>query len=233
MFKPAPLALFFLAVPAVVAFGGTKVESTSEHSELAAFDPKVEPAAQIKTRQCSTGCGCGDDCTAQMMSCGASENAMACYGQVLGSFGADGTCLQKCNADFQKDLKNSMSTCVFNCYNSCNPATDWQNYCPEELQNYAGCPNTWSIEKCLPQCSELCLTCVKKCGDDRVPSETPIAPATPGCADDPTGDVAKAGATCAMLVGMGCDTDISTVDPATPEGTFVKLVCPASCDACP
>ena len=49
MFKPAPLALFFLAVPAVVAFGGTKVESTSEHSELAAFDHPTPPGVAVVT----------------------------------------------------------------------------------------------------------------------------------------------------------------------------------------
>merc|ERR1712086_943746 len=60
------------------------------------------------------------------------------------------------------------------------------------------------------------------CPDVPTDAPTEAAPATPGCIDDPTGDVAAAGASCAMLKGMGCDTDIATMDPNTPAGTFVK-----------
>jgi pimeloyl-ACP methyl ester carboxylesterase len=33
--------------------------------------------------------------------------------------------------------------------------------------------------------------------------------------------------------GMQCGTDINSVDPNTPKGTFLKLLCPKSCKACP
>ena len=54
-----------------------------------------------------------------------------------------------------------------------------------------------------------------------------------GCTDDPDGMLASAGMACDQVVPMGCDTDMHSVEPAAPEGTFVSLLCPSSCAACP
>ena len=138
----------------------------------------------------------------------------------MGTFGVDGTCLQKCNSKFQMELQESMSPCVYKCYNSCNPATDWQvrrrfecdfldccspyslvvlifwqllykNYCPEELQNYAMCPSSWDTEECLPQCSETCRVCVTACGDDSEASGT-----SDGTSTDSTSSAAPSSSSC-------------------------------------
>lgn len=52
------------------------------------------------------------------------------------------------------------------------------------------------------------------------------------CADDPTGDLAAAGATCAQLLPMGCSFDVAAVDKRVPTGTIVAVFCPMSCNAC-
>jgi hypothetical protein len=53
-----------------------------------------------------------------------------------------------------------------------------------------------------------------------------------GCTDDPTGVLAGFGMGCAAIVPFGCDTDLHGMSAAVPVGSLVKLVCPASCDAC-
>jgi len=59
-----------------------------------------------------------------------------------------------------------------------------------------------------------------------------VIPLSAECVDDPTGDVKKAGASCGLLKVMGCDLDLSTLDPGTPKGTLTWHVCPVSCDKC-
>jgi len=64
------------------------------------------------------------------------------------------------------------------------------------------------------------------------PAGAPGAPAE--CKDDPNGDVANNGVTCEVLKDVqGCDIDLNTLSPALDKGTFVKLACPVTCNACP
>jgi len=62
---------------------------------------------------------------------------------------------------------------------------------------------------------------------------TPAMRVGTSCKDDPTGDVAKSGFTCSILSTMGCNLDLSTLQPDAPKGSFVKLACPSTCNACP
>eukprot|EP01051_Picozoa_sp_SAG22_P005395 SAG22_NODE_319_length_12493_cov_33.326475_1_plen_635_part_00 len=52
------------------------------------------------------------------------------------------------------------------------------------------------------------------------------------CTDDPDGVLVSFGG-CAAVVGMGCGTDLHSVNPAAPEGSLVSLLCPVSCEDCP
>jgi hypothetical protein len=63
---------------------------------------------------------------------------------------------------------------------------------------------------------------------------TPAPPSGDGdaaCEDDPNGMLVTWGG-CAVVVLVGCETDLRSLNPNVAEGAFVKLVCPASCDEC-
>eukprot|EP01043_Picozoa_sp_COSAG02_P094941 COSAG02_NODE_31342_length_535_cov_0.903670_1_plen_88_part_10 len=56
-------------------------------------------------------------------------------------------------------------------------------------------------------------------------NETTVHPPAAACADDPSASLTAFGG-CAAVVAMGCDTDLNTVNPAAPAGTFVSALCP-------
>jgi hypothetical protein len=55
------------------------------------------------------------------------------------------------------------------------------------------------------------------------------------CVDDPAGSIAAYGGCSVATAAIGCDTDLSTLDPRVPVGTFLTAAegCPVSCGSCP
>ena len=75
------------------------------------------------------------------------------------------------------------------------------------------------------------LLMLKMLKNGLAPSATAAAAGT--CKDDPTGDLAKKGQSCAKLTTLlTCDTELNSVRSNVPPGVFVKTVCPKTCNAC-
>jgi hypothetical protein len=67
----------------------------------------------------------------------------------------------------------------------------------------------------------------------------------PDCVDDPNGDLAENGLACEMFLGMvgpmaeasgtsACELDLNEMNAEAPEGSFVKMLCPETCEyECP
>lgn len=75
-----------------------------------------------------------------------------------------------------------------------------------------------------------------QCSEDEEPENNqPSDNASSGCKDDADGLVANQGLDCGTLKALvTCDGDIHTLAPAlVPTGTFLKLLCPNTCDNCP
>ncbi len=53
-----------------------------------------------------------------------------------------------------------------------------------------------------------------------------------GFIDDPEGDLAAHGVSCEQVVALGCDSDLSRVQPTMARGSLVKFACPVSCEEC-
>jgi hypothetical protein len=53
-----------------------------------------------------------------------------------------------------------------------------------------------------------------------------------GFMDDPSGDLAAHGVSCDQVVVLGCDTDLSAIQPTMPRGSLVSFSCPVSCEEC-
>jgi len=66
------------------------------------------------------------------------------------------------------------------------------------------------------------------------PNGPPSGPSgSPGCRDDAGGALTAFGGCGVVLTMATCDTDLNLLNPAAPPGTFVKLLCVASCsEAC-
>lgn len=76
------------------------------------------------------------------------------------------------------------------------------------------------------------LTNDVSCYGNKNCADVSAVPVLVECNDDPTGDVARAGVDCDTLVGMGCEVDLSTLNPAVSKGMLVKMLCPSSCNYC-
>ena len=50
--------------------------------------------------------------------------------------------------------------------------------------------------------------------------------------DDPSGDLAAHGVSCDQVLVLGCDTDLSGIQPTMPRGSLVSFSCPVSCEEC-
>ena len=53
-----------------------------------------------------------------------------------------------------------------------------------------------------------------------------------GFMDDPSGDLAAHGVSCDQVLTLGCDTDLSGIQPTMPRGSLVSFSCPVSCEEC-
>lgn len=53
-----------------------------------------------------------------------------------------------------------------------------------------------------------------------------------GFIDDPSGNLAALGVSCDQVVALGCDTDMSGLQPTMPRGSLVSFSCPVSCNEC-
>ena len=53
-----------------------------------------------------------------------------------------------------------------------------------------------------------------------------------GFIDDPSGDLAAHGVSCEQVLALGCDSDLSRIQPTMAAGSLVKFSCPVSCDEC-
>jgi hypothetical protein len=53
-----------------------------------------------------------------------------------------------------------------------------------------------------------------------------------GFMDDPSGDLAAHGVSCDQVLALGCDTDLSGIQPTMPRGSLVSFSCPVSCEEC-
>jgi hypothetical protein len=53
-----------------------------------------------------------------------------------------------------------------------------------------------------------------------------------GFMDDPSGDLAAHGVSCDQVLALGCDTDLSGIQPTMPRGSLVSFSCPVSCNEC-
>ena len=53
-----------------------------------------------------------------------------------------------------------------------------------------------------------------------------------GFTDDPSGNLAAHGVSCEQVLALGCDTDLSGIQPTMPRGSLVSFSCPVSCEEC-
>ena len=53
-----------------------------------------------------------------------------------------------------------------------------------------------------------------------------------GFIDDPSGELAAHGVSCGQVLALGCDTDLSGIQPTMPRGSLVSFSCPVSCEEC-
>ena len=53
-----------------------------------------------------------------------------------------------------------------------------------------------------------------------------------GFVDDPNGNLAAHGVSCEQVLALGCDSDLSRIQPTMARGSLVKHSCPVSCEEC-
>jgi hypothetical protein len=96
--------------------------------------------------------------------------------------------------------------------------------CSTDLNAYnQGAPPGFLVKIACPKSCKVCVPPVNK-----IPPAVPV----PACVDDPKGLLASVRTSCAQVLPLGCNTDLSTVDPRAPTGMLVKIACPKSCSNC-
>jgi hypothetical protein len=214
-------------------------------TDLNTVDPAV-PVGTVLSSICPESCGaCSTNATTTPPTC--VDDA----GGGLALAGMDCTSVVSMGCDVDLNMVNPaapVGTIVSGiCHVSCDACPSAEEPAPSsapvacvddpngDLAAFGGCVSVVSmgcdvdlntVNPAAPVGSLVSLICPTSCVE-----ACAQAPA-PSCADDAAGMLAAAALTCASIVGMSCDTDLSTVNPAAPVGTLVSSICPESCDMC-